>query len=305
MLRARLDAAAGALMTAPGMRVDFAALPGVAALVPPDSVSWRVFKNPVAMFVGGVAAVILEFAEPRVRAGVWNHSSFRTDPVRRLQRTGLAAMVTVFGARPTAEAMIAGVGRMHARIGGTTERGEAYAASDPQLLTWVQATAAFGFLEAYAAYVSPVSPADRDRYYAEGQEAGRLYGADAPPASQTQLDALFAAMRPRFEPSPVILEFLAIMHRAKVLPRPLRPVQGLFVRAAVEIVPGWARAILGLGPSHGLRAWERPLVRAAGLAADRLMLRSSPAVQACRRLGLPDDYLYRGSRSANAFSTSP
>ena len=26
---------------------------------------------------------------------------------------------------------------------------------------------------------------------------------------------------------------------------------------------------------------------------DRLMLRSSPAVQACRRLGLPDDHLYR------------
>jgi uncharacterized protein (DUF2236 family) len=293
MLRARLDAAAGALMTPPDARADFTAPPGVPALVAPDSVTWRIFKNPVAMFVGGVAAVILEFAEPRVRDGVWNHSTFRTDPVRRLQRTGLAAMVTAFGARPTAEAMIAGVGRMHARVAGTTATGEPYAASDPALLTWVQATAAFGFLEAYAAYVAPLTAADRDAYYTEGQLAGRLYGADAPPGSQAELDALFAAMRPRFAASPIIFDFLQIMHGAKVLPRPLRSAQGLFVRAAVEIVPGWARRTLGLGPDRGLRVWERPVVRAAGAVADRLLLRSSPAVLSCRRLGLPEDFLYR------------
>src|SRR5579862_6013492 len=78
---------------------DFTQPAAEAALVAADSVSWRIFKNPVAMFVGGVTAVILELAEPAVRTGVWEHSSFRRDPVRRLQRTGLAAMVTVYGAR--------------------------------------------------------------------------------------------------------------------------------------------------------------------------------------------------------------
>jgi hypothetical protein len=34
-------------------------------------------------------------------------------------------------------------------------------------------------------------------------------------------------------------------------------------------------------------------VRAACATADRLILRSGPPVQSCRRLGLPDDYLYR------------
>ena len=47
-----------------------------------------VFKNPVTMFIGGVAAVILELAEPRVRTGVWEHSRFSRDPVGRLRRTG-------------------------------------------------------------------------------------------------------------------------------------------------------------------------------------------------------------------------
>jgi hypothetical protein len=58
----------------------------------------------------------MELAEPRVRTGVWEHTTFRIDPVRRLRRTGLAATVTIYGARSTAEAMIARIRRMHDRI---------------------------------------------------------------------------------------------------------------------------------------------------------------------------------------------
>lgn len=298
MLRARLEAAARELMTPDGWHVDFAAPPGEPALVPPDSVSWRVFKNPVTLFIGGVAAVILELAEPRVRAGVWNHTNFRTDPVTRLRRTGLAAMVTVYGARSVAEAMIAGINRRHARIEGVTPEGERYHAADPELLSWVQATAAFGFLEAYAVYVRPVSAGCRDAYYAEGREAARLYGAHGAPASQAELDATFAAMRERLQPSDVLAEFLAIMQTASIVPRVLRPVQLLFIRAAIDIVPNDIAARLGLG--HGLRRWEIPMVRTAATLADRLQLASSPAALACRRLGLPEDYLLSGVRPGKA-----
>ena len=83
----------------------------------------------------GIAAVILELAEPAVRTGVWKHSTFRQDPLGRLQRTGLAAMVTVYGARSIAERMIQGVVRMHAGVTGETPAGE------PGLLT--QAAPAF------------------------------------------------------------------------------------------------------------------------------------------------------------------
>jgi len=127
---------------------DFLRPIGEPALVPPDSISWRVFKNPLALFIGGVAAVIMELAEPRVRTGVWEHTTFRVDPIRRLRRTGLAAMVTIYGARSEAEAMIGGVRRMHDRVVGTTPAGQAYRANDPELLNWVQGTAAYGFLQA-------------------------------------------------------------------------------------------------------------------------------------------------------------
>ena len=71
--------------------------------------------------------------------------------MRRLRRTGLAAMITVYGARSEAERMIAGVRRMHDRVAGTTPDGVAYAANEQELLDWVQATASYGFVEAYSA----------------------------------------------------------------------------------------------------------------------------------------------------------
>jgi uncharacterized protein (DUF2236 family) len=276
-----------------GPAVDFTQPAGEDALVPATSVSWRVFKNPVALFVGGVAAVILELADPAVRTGVWEHSSFRTDPKRRLQRTGLAAMVTVYGARSQAEAMIAGVVRMHERVEGHTPAGEAYRANDIALLTWVQATAGFGFAEAYHRYGRPLSLEEFDRFYAEGAPAARLYGALEAPASKAGLLTLFESKRSRLEPSPIVFEFLDIIREAPVFPPLLRPLQRLLVRAAVEMVPGWVRERLGLGAEYGLSGWQAALVRRSGALSDRILLRSSPAVQACRRLGLPDDYLYR------------
>ena len=61
----------------------------------------------------------MELAEPRVRTGVWEPTTFRINPIRRLCRTGLAAMVTVYGARGMAEAMIARVRRIDDMVQGT------------------------------------------------------------------------------------------------------------------------------------------------------------------------------------------
>jgi uncharacterized protein (DUF2236 family) len=266
---------------------------GERALVPPDSVSWRIFKNPVTLFIGGVAAVILELAEPAVRTGVWEHTDFRRDPMRRLERTGLAAMVTVYAARSVAEPMIANVVRMHDKVEGVTPAGEPYRANDPKLLRWVQATAAYGFIEAYHRYGRTLRPAEIDRAYTEGAPAAALYGAHDSPRSDAGRQALFDSMRDRLEPSPILFEFLEIMRAAPIAPWPLQPVQWLLIRAAVELTPGWVRERLGLDDRFGLRPWHRPLVRLLGALADRVVLPFSPAVQSCRRLGLPARYLYR------------
>ncbi|WP_250888801.1 oxygenase MpaB family protein [Mesorhizobium sp. dw_380] len=291
-LQGLLEAVARAVLQ-PGDRphIDFSRPIGEAALVSPDSVSWRVFKNPLSLFIGGVTAVIMELAEPRVRAGVWEHTSFRLNPIRRLHSTGLAAMVTIYGSRTTAEAMIARVRRIHDRVAGVTSSGEAYCANDPDLLNWVQGTAAYGFVQAYHAYVQQLSASERDRCYAEGVPAARLFGATGAPGSEAELEALFHAAAGRLERSAIVLEFLAIMRSVPILPLPLRPAQHLLVAAAVDLVPGWTQAQLGL-TGHGLHSWEAEAVRQAGALADRLVMETNPAVQACRRMRLPADYLY-------------
>lgn len=292
-LQRRLDAAATASLYRTGARkIDFARPPGEEALLPPDSVSWRIFKNPITLLIGGMAAVILELAEPSVRTGVWEHSSFRKDPVGRLQRTGLAAMVTVYGARSIAEPMIAGVVRMHAKVAGETSAGLPYSASDARLLTWVQATASFGFAEAYSRYADPLSQAEFNAFYREGVLASRLYGALAAPESNAELQSLFDSMQGRLEPSPIVFEFLHIMRETAAFPAPVLWIQRMLVRAAVEIIPHWIRECLGLTASHGLRPRERWIIGWAAAASDRILLAESPAAQSCLRLGFPITYLY-------------
>jgi uncharacterized protein (DUF2236 family) len=107
------------------------------------------------------------------------------------------------------------------------------------------------------------------------------------------LDALFERHRPLLAPTPIVFEFLSIMAETPVLPPAARFMQPMLLKASVAILPAWVRRRLRLGRDWSLNPIELGLVVAAAKAADRLVLRSSPAVQSCRRLGLPDDYLYR------------
>ncbi len=291
-IQRRIEAAALELLHPGGApREDFAQPAGEPALNAPDSVTWRVCKNPLTLFVGGVAAVILELAEPRVRTGVWQHTSFRERPLERMQNTGLATMMTVYGPESRARAMIEDVVRRHERIDGVTPRGQRFRASDVELLDWVHATASFGFVEAWERFVVPLERGERDRYYDEGSAAARLYGAGGAPRSQAECEELFAAMQPKLEPSDVVFEFLRIVARSPLLPGPLRYLQPMLVAAAVEITPRPVRERLGLA-APALQRWQRNVVTRAARAAERLRLTSSPPVLSCRRLGLPDDYLY-------------
>lgn len=274
------------LIYPPGTQpADFLAPQGEPALVAADSVSWRVFNNPVAMIVGGVTAVLLELAEPRVRTGVWNHTTFRDRPLLRLQRTGYATMMTVFGARSRTEAMIRRINEGHARIAGHTPQGTPYRASDVDLLTWVQATATFGFLHAYVSCVRELPAIERDQFYAEGAASAHLYGVASPPGSEQEFEALLERVAPQLEPSDIVLEFLAIMQRVPLLPAPLRGLQRLLIRAAVQTLPPQAKRLLGLdGDAWAMKAWHWKLVRTLGRAADHLTLNNLPAMLARQRL---------------------
>ena len=67
--------------------------------------------------------------------------------------------------------------------------------------------------------------------------------------------------------------------------------QSLLIRAAIDLTPHWLRTIVGL-TDDGLNALEAGVVRQIGAFADCLVLETNPAVQACRRMRLPTNYLY-------------
>ena len=275
------------LQPPPGITFDFSQPAGAPALVPPDSLAWQLFANPVSLFIGGVAAVLLQLAEPSVRSGVWDHGGFQRDPGLRLRRTGFAAMMTVYGPRPAAEKLIAQVVRMHGHVQGATPAGVPYHANDRRLLDWVQASAVFGFAEAYHQYVRPLSPAEKDAAFAESQAAARLYGATGVPQAWAAWEALLAMTAPGLEGSGILADFVRIMTEATILPKPMRPLQGLMVRAAVGIIPEPVRSLPQLR-GRGLRPAEAMLVRALARTATLLPLGDTPPVQAARRLARPN-----------------
>src|SRR5258708_38735602 len=99
----RLDAAACALLNPRnGRAIDFTRPPGEAALYPPDSLSWHIFKNPVALLIGGVSPVILELGGPPLGNGGGGNSAFRQGPPGRFARTGAPAPGAAGGRRRVA-----------------------------------------------------------------------------------------------------------------------------------------------------------------------------------------------------------
>jgi uncharacterized protein (DUF2236 family) len=275
-MNAKNGAMTGHISTYLGWKIDFAHPAGEAALLDPGSVQWRVFKNPIALAVGGVAAVLMEFADARIRSGVWDHSTYKVDPIGRSQRTGVAAMVGVYGP-----------------ASGATPSGEAYRALDPELLDWVSATAGYGFLNAYDRFVAPVSPADQTRFYAEGEPVARLYGVQTPLRSSADFMPMMQALAPRFEPHPIVEEFLAIIQSGKAAPAVPKMLHRALARGSVSILPPLIRERLKLGPEYDLTLIDRMALKLAATLAERIPDLKSPPCQASVRLGLPRNFLYR------------
>lgn len=276
-----------------GWKIDYSQPKGEPALLHPGSVQWRVFKNPVALGVGGVAAVLMEFADARIRSGVWDHSTYKADPIGRSMRTGIAAMVGCYGPASAARRVIQGVNNMHARVTGETPAGEAYRALDPELLDWVAATAGYGFLNAYDRFVARISEGDKARFYREGASVARLYGAKVCPKSSADFLEMMNKRADRFEPHPIVEEFLSIIQSGTAAPNTPKFLHRALARAAVSILPPLIRRKLALGRAYGLTTVDWLALKAAGALADRRPDPLSPACQSCVRLGLPSNFLYR------------
>jgi uncharacterized protein (DUF2236 family) len=223
------------------------------------SVIWRVHGDVTTMMVGGIAALLLQMLHPSVLAGVWDHSDFRHDMLGRLRRTARFIALTTYGSRDEADAAIERVRLVHERVRGSLPSGQAYGANDPHLLAWVHVTEATSFLDAWIRYGEPaMSAADQDRYFAEFARVAEMLGADPIPRTRREAHALMSAMRYELCADERTREVARLVLESRPQAIPNMAFQALIVRAAVDLLPYWARRM------HRLRSTGpvKPLVRA-------------------------------------------
>jgi uncharacterized protein (DUF2236 family) len=242
-LRRRLGAAviervAGPRAGAPGERPQIA-----------EADRWFAADRPIrqvhddcAMFVGGIAALLLQSLHPLAMAAVADHSGYRADPWGRLQRTARFIGATTLGREEDAMAAIARVRAIHARVTGTAPDGRPYAASDPHLLTWVHIAEIYAFLGAYEAYgARPLGQAARDGYVADMALIAAALGVPDPPRTEAEVHAAISRYRPELAGTPQAWQAARFLLREPPLPLAVRPVYGGLAAAAVALLPGWAR----------------------------------------------------------------
>ena len=279
-----------------GPQVNFLEPKGDPGLSGPGSPAWKVFHNPLAIAAGGIAAVILELAEPAVRAGVWDHSTFKVDPIQRMINTGAAAQAVTYGSKKAAQMTFDRVTRMHERVTGTTHAGKPYEAMDPELLTWVHVTAAWGFLQAYIRYADPkMSREEQDRYYREGAAKGYGFGAKWVPQSVDEVETYMAGKLKGLYVNDTVQEFIKIVGDATPMGKAAQPLQRLLTQAGIDLLTEDMQKACGVRVTHplgvtGVRAAVKTLAATARFVARRKG--NGPAEQACRRMGVSTDCLY-------------
>lgn len=234
----------------------------------------RIVHGDAAMFVGGLAALLLQTLHPAAMAGVARHSDYRHDPWGRLQRTADFLAATTYGPRAEAERAVATVRAIHERVRGTTEEGLAYSATDPHLLRWVHVGEVHSFLTAHRRYgTTRLDAAGYDGYVEDLAQIASALGVPAPPRSVRALEDQLRGFRRELRLTPEAREAVRFLLVQPPLDAAARPVYGVLAAAAVGILPSWARRMLHLWPVPGL---DRLAIQPAGLAVTRLLAWAAP-----------------------------
>lgn len=148
----------------------------------PNSMSWKVNRH-LSIMMGAGAANLLQLAHPWVAQAIDQHSQTQTDPFGRLQRTFLNVHSMIFGSLDQVLESAVRVHNIHAKITGQTtettgrtQKGSAYFANQIDAMLWVHATLWVTGLRVYNLFHTPLTKAERDKYYQESKLFAFLFG---------------------------------------------------------------------------------------------------------------------------------
>lgn len=259
---------------------------GDPGLFGPQAICWQVHGDFPSMLIGGISALMLQALHPLALAGVWDHSNFRHDMLGRLRRTGQFISGTTFGSTKDANWLIDKVRTIHLQVTGTAPDGRAYAASDPDLLTWVHVAEVSNFLAAHLRYLNPaLSLADQDKYYAETALVAERLGARNVPRSSTEIAAYLHNIQPQLLCDQRSREVLRILLNAPAPSWMAKPMGSLMMQAGIDLLPLWACEMLELQQAPLQRKMVRAGVKRSAPVL-RWAVRDSSIHRARRRMGL-------------------
>ena len=193
------------------------AKPAPEALYDSKSLAWRMNSQSLVL-LGGPRAAILQVCDGGVAKGVADFSSYRTDPLGRLQRTLEAMLAISFGTPERREATLAGLEQAHGRVAGELDDGTEYSALEPQRQFWVLATLTDTVVEVDRRYVGWMGPAERAAYYAETKRLAGAFGIPAHlvPADYGEFREYFDGVVATLEPTDESIDIAASLMSPRI-----------------------------------------------------------------------------------------
>lgn len=260
----------------------------------PGSMMWQI--NREALLLGaGPTALLLQIAHPLVAEGVAQHSTFESEPFRRLHGTIRTTMDMVFGDGPSAERAVRRLNGIHARVRGPVGDPQAaaawhdYRALDPELLLWVQATLIVTSVRAYERWIGPLADAEREQFWQEARQVGIRLGIPlaSSPADWEALMAYWERMLAADGPIHVTPTARRMAPLIAHPPLPLMPrgLVGLLALPGLGLLPDRLRQEFGLDWGAGHERWSRLLdgaIRAWARVVPRAW-RAMPQARAAER----------------------
>lgn len=148
----------------------------------PGSVSWKINRES-AVFLGAGRAALLQLAHPWVATALEQHSNVMARPIARFHNTFRIVYTMIFGSLPQALAAARHLYKLHTSIQGELPdpaggwpRGAHYEANEIAALRWVFATLVESAAIAHACALGPMSPVEREQYYAGSKTLAGLFG---------------------------------------------------------------------------------------------------------------------------------
>jgi uncharacterized protein (DUF2236 family) len=275
-----------------------------ALLVGPESVAWRWGSDP-RLYAVMLYPLLLQVADPVVGAGVRDYSDFDTRPWDRLVGTLDYVTLLIYGGED-AVAMGRRLRALHKQFQGVREDGRRYYALEPDAYAWVHATLIEAYVTGHQYFGRPMTPAQRERFYAEYRGLGRLVGIRERDLPETwagfreYFDGYVASRLYRTESVDRVLR--SVQHPARPIPMPrsvwrvarIPPRKALWL-GGIGLTPPLLRERLGISWSdRDERQFQRlaaisratdPLLRGRARALGPLQLRLRRAAIARGPLG--------------------